>query len=123
MQQQCYSIMAMDRQVRAAQNVPTVIHRVHQAHIRIQINHLIHKQKPILDIHHFHRLVHTCLFIHFTFSLSQIYSTFFYRSLKTIVKVSHHLINVFCDFFFAFSLQPIGLNFCHHHQSIHHHCH
>lgn len=54
--------MAMDLQVRAAQNVQTVIHPVHQARTRIQINHLTPNQSPILDIHHFHRLVHI---IHF----------------------------------------------------------
>lgn len=65
----------MDLQVRAVLNVQTVIHRVHQAHIRIQINHLTHNQKQILDIHHFHRLVQFIHF-HFTPSFSFIHSPY-----------------------------------------------
>lgn len=64
MRQRCY-LTAMDLQVRAAQNVRTVIHLVHQVLIRIQINHLTHNQKLISDIHHFHRLVQL---IHFHFA-------------------------------------------------------
>lgn len=51
MRPRCCSMVTVP-QVRAAQSVQTVIHLVHLALIRIQINHLPHNQKPIWDIHH-----------------------------------------------------------------------
>ena len=60
MRQQCY-LMETGRRVRAALNAQMAIHRAHPVHIRIVINHLMHNQKPILDIHHFQHQVNKLL--------------------------------------------------------------
>lgn len=83
------------RQATVAQNDRMDIRRAHRVHIRIQIKRSTVHRKDHTDSHNTRQVRNL------------------HREAKSID------LTIFGNNF----LQPTGANFCHHHQSIHHHCH